>query len=90
MLFFFCYVEKERLLVFITLIFREIYFSLARVICTPVCDLGVNLLQTELTASMNVGSSCMFLLQDIISIGLCSAHMHIDTLVVYCSGPVYG
>jgi hypothetical protein len=37
-------------------IFREIYFSLARVICTPVCDLGVNLLQTELTASMNYGS----------------------------------
>jgi hypothetical protein len=23
------------------------------VICTPVCDQGVNLLQTELTASMN-------------------------------------
>jgi hypothetical protein len=54
-MFFFCCLEKEHLLFSLLDIFREIYFSLARVICTPVCDFGVNLLQTELTASMNRG-----------------------------------
>jgi hypothetical protein len=54
-LFFFCS-EKEGLLFSLHSIFSEMYSSLGRVICAPVCDLGVNLVQTELTASMNYGS----------------------------------